>query len=89
MDRQRKEKLKNMIEKLSECEHEQIFKVIKKYTDQFTSSDSGILVSADNLTDDCIEEIEKYIDFCIAQKEMLDADEAHRIALYKSVHINE
>ena len=88
-ERQRKEKLKDNIEKLSDCEHEQVFKIIQKHTDKFTCSDSGVLVSADTLPIDCVTEIEKYIDFCIAQKHRLDADEAQRTALYLSVHTSE
>lgn len=89
MTRLQKEKLKNNLEKLSECEHEQVFKIINKFTDQYTCSETGVLVSADNLNDECIEEIQKYIDFCFAQKERLEVDEAQRLALYKSVHANE
>jgi len=87
--RQQKEKLKDNIEKLSECEHEQVFKIINKFTDQYTCSETGVLVSVDNLNAECILEIEKYIDFCFAQKKRLDADEAQRIALYKTFHSNE
>lgn len=84
----RKEKLKESLDKLSECEHEQIFAIVQRFTEQFTCSESGVYVSADSLNEECISEIEKYIDFCIAQKQRLDADEAKRLALYKSVHSN-
>ncbi len=82
----RKEKLKESLDKLSECEHEQIFAIVQRFTEQFTCSEAGVYVSADNLNEECITEIEKYIDFCTAQKQRLDADEAKRLALYKSVH---
>lgn len=78
--------MKDNLEKLSECEHEQIYKIVRKHTDQITCSESGVLVSAEILNNVCLTEIEKYIDFCFAQKKMLDDDEAHRNALYKSVH---
>lgn len=78
--------MKDNLEKLSECEHEQIYKIVRKYTDQVTCSETGVYVSAENLNSECINEIEKYISFCFAQQSMLDADEAHRSALYKSVH---
>ena len=77
--------MKVNLEKLSECEHEQIYKIIHKHTDHFTCSDSGVLISADNLPVECLDEIEKYINFCFAQKMMLDADEAHRTALFKTL----
>lgn len=87
-ERARKEKLKENLDKLSECEHEQIFAIVQRFTEQFTCSESGVYVSADNLNDECLSEIEKYINFCNAQKQRLDADEAKRLALYKSVHSN-
>lgn len=87
--RQRKERLKEKIDSLSECEHEQIFNIIRKHIKKFTCSDSGILISADTLPDECISEIEKYIDFCFAQQKRLDADEARRTELYKSLHNSE
>lgn len=86
VSRQRKEKMKESLDALSSCEHEQIYKIIRSHTDSVTCSDSGVLVSADVLSDECFEKLEKYIDFCFVQKKRLDADEATRSALYKSVH---
>lgn len=86
--RLRQERLKESLDKLSECEHEQIFAIVRKYTEQFTCSETGVYVSAENVNEACMTEIEKYIDFCNAQKRRLDADEAKRLELYKSVHSN-
>lgn len=88
-ERQRKEKLKEDIEKLSECEHEQIYKIIREYTNQYTCSESGVLVAAENLSVECMSKIEEYISFCFAQQKRLDADEAKRVALYKAMHTDE
>ena len=87
-ERQRKEKLSRNLERLSECEHEQIFKIVQEFTDQFTCAESGVLVSSDNVNPECLSKIEKYIDFCFEQKKMLDADDAQRAALFKSVSKN-
>ena len=84
--RQRKEKLRGDLEKLTECEHEQIYKIVREYTDQYTCSETGVFVSADTLPVECIDKIEKYIGFCFAQKQRLDDDEAKRQALYNMVH---
>ena len=86
VNKQRKEKLKETLERLSDCEHEQIYKIIRVYTDNVTCSETGVLVSAEILGEECFDKIEKYIDFCFAQKKRLDADEAQRSALYKMLH---
>jgi len=87
--KQRKERLKDDLGKLSECEHEQIYRIIREYTDQITCAESGVYVSADTLPLACFDKIEQYVQFCFAQKQRLDADEAKRQALYKMVHDDE
>lgn len=59
---------------MDSSEHEQVYSIVKKYTDQFTKTQNGVLVSADNLTNECLDEIEKYITFCIDQKKRMDED---------------
>ena len=85
-NRQRKEKLKEQLELLSDCEQEQIYKIIREYTDQVTFAETGVFVAADVLSPDCFCRVEKYVSFCQEQKKRLDADEAQRSALYKMVH---
>jgi hypothetical protein len=75
-----------MLDRLSDCEHEQIYKIIRDYTDNVTFSETGVLVSADILSENCFDRIEQYINFCVAQRQRLDADDAKRRALYKMIH---
>jgi hypothetical protein len=67
MKRSQKEKLKEHLDKLDAQEHAQIFDIIKRYTDNFTKTQNGVLVSSDVLSDECLLEIEKrvayYMDF--------------------------
>jgi len=67
MKRSQKEKLKENLDKLDAQEHAQIFDIIKRYTDNFTKTQNGVLVSSDVLSDECLLEIEKrvayYMDF--------------------------
>ena len=86
MSKQRKERLKENLEKLSDCEHEQIYKIIREYTDQVTYAETGVFVSADAIGEECFEKIEEYVDFCFAQKKRLDADEMKRTQVYKMMH---
>lgn len=74
VSRSKKELLKEQIDKLDNREHDQVYKIIQKYTDQFTKTQNGVLVSTDVLNDACLEEIELYINFCLAQKKRIEDD---------------
>jgi hypothetical protein len=74
VSRSKKEWLKEHLDNMESNEHNQVFAIIKKYTDQFTKTQNGVLVSTDNLSNDCLEEIEKYITFCIDQRKRMDDD---------------
>ncbi len=84
MNRSQKEALKEKIEKLEPQEHAQIFEVIKKYTDTYTKTQSGVLVSSEALTDECLREIEQMVVFFADQKKRMDTDNAERKALTRT-----
>lgn len=77
------EKLKSLLESLDQNEHEQIFKIIRKYTNEYTRSDTGVFVSSHNLPPECLSEMETYIHFCFDQRKHLDADNALRTSYEK------
>jgi hypothetical protein len=81
MNRSRKEALKEQIEKLDPQEHAQIFAIIKKYTDSYTKTQTGVLVSSETLPDDCIKEMETMVTFYLDQRKRMDSDAADRKAL--------
>lgn len=68
----RKEQLKEKIEKLDAEEHAQIFEIIKRYTETFTKTQTGVLVSSDALPDECITEIETLVAYYIDQRKRID-----------------
>lgn len=76
--RSKKEWLKEQLDTMESNEHTQVFIIIKKYTDQFTRTQNGVLISTDNLSDECLQEIEKYIHFCLDQKKRMDEDQKTR-----------
>jgi hypothetical protein len=78
MNRSRKEKLKEQLERLDPQEHTQIFGIIQKYTDKFTKTEQGALVSSDNLSDECLLEIEKLVLFYVDQRKRMDTDATDR-----------
>jgi hypothetical protein len=72
MRRQQKEKLKENMEKLDAEEHAQIFNIIKKYTDNFTKTQNGVLISSESLTDECLLEMEKMVNYYLDQRKTID-----------------
>lgn len=78
MNRAKKEWIKEQLDKMDSNEHTQVYEIIKKYTDQFTKTQNGVLISSDNLTNECLEEIERYITFCLDQRKRMEEDSKTR-----------
>ena len=68
MNRNRKEQLKEAIEKLDAQEHAQIFSIIQRYTEQYTKTNTGVLVSSESLPNECLLEMEKMVKFYMDQR---------------------
>jgi hypothetical protein len=84
--RTKKEWLKDQLDRMETNEHNQVFQIIKKYTDEYTKTQSGVLVSTDNLNNDCLQEIEQYIQFSIDQKKRMEDDLKTRKNYERLVH---
>jgi len=78
MNRNRKEQLKEKLDQLDANEHEQIFGIIKKYTENYTKTQNGVLVSSDALPDECLVEIDRMVTFYLDQHKQMDADALER-----------
>lgn len=78
MRRQQKEKLKENLDKLDADEHVQVFAIIKKYTDNFTKTQNGVLISSDNLSDECLLEMEKMVQYYLDQRKSIDFNRVTR-----------
>lgn len=76
MQRSTLETLKEQIDKLDVNEHRQIHNIIKRYnkTFQSTKTQQGVLVTADNLSVESLQEIQRYVHFCIDQRKRMDED---------------
>lgn len=71
------ESLKEKIDKLEVNEHKQIYNIIKRLNKsqiQTTKTQQGILITADNLDKETVDEIERYVHFCIDQRKRMDDD---------------
>jgi hypothetical protein len=68
------ETLKDQIDRLEQNEHKQIYNIMKKNSPAVTKTQNGILVSSENLDDETLEEVEKYVLFCLDQRRRMDDD---------------
>ena len=71
MNRAGKEALKEKIEKLDPQEHAQIFAIITRYTENYTKTQNGVLVSSDNLPPECLKEIDALVSFYMDQRKTM------------------
>ncbi len=78
MNRSQKEALKEKIEKLDPQEHAQLFAIIKRYTETYTKTQTGVLVSSDNLPAECFVELDKMVSFFLDQRKWMEAEAAQR-----------
>ena len=72
--RTKKEWMKDQLDTMDASEHAQVLAIVRKYTEQCTKTQSGILISTDLLNDECLGEIEQYILFLADQKKRMDED---------------
>lgn len=55
-----------------------MFLIIKNYTQDFTRTESGVLIQASVLSNKCLDEMKIYTQFCLDQKRRMDEDSAER-----------
>ena len=80
------EKLKEQIDKLEPNEHKQIYNIMKQSELQVTKTQNGVLVSADKIEDKTLEEVEKYVLFCLDQQTRMVEDMKTRKTYERMVH---
>lgn len=88
MKRNQLEVLKERIEKLDAQEHAQIFEIVKRYTSNFTKTQSGALVSSDTLPEECLKEMEKMVSFYLDQRTRMESDALERKAMKNELKRN-
>ena len=74
------ERLKEHIDQLDPHEQHQVFQIVQKYTADFTSTETGVLVPATALPADCLQEMKTYVAFCQDQKKRMEEDNQARKA---------
>ncbi len=78
MNRVRKERLKETLDKLDPEEHAQVFGIINRYTSDYTRTQTGVFVSSDVLPDQCLEEMETLVAYFLDQRKHMDTTERKR-----------
>lgn len=80
MRRTELERLKDQVDHLDPHEQHQLFQIVQKYTTDFTSTETGVLVQASVLPEACLQEMKTYVAFCQDQKKRMDDDAQTRKA---------
>ena len=73
---------------LKEEEHVEIFKIIKKHEIKFTKNSNGVFINLNKLSNLIIEEIHKFISYCIENKNLLKIDNNKRENIKKIIKDN-
>jgi hypothetical protein len=81
MNRSQLDALREKIDGLDPQEHAQLFEVIKRYTDRYTKTQSGVLVSSELLPVECLQELSTMVSFYSDQRKRMDVDTLERKAL--------
>lgn len=74
MNRSKLELMKAQLENLDEEEHIQIYSIMKKYTSSFSKTTNGVFISSENLSEECLNEIQTHIQFCLDQRKRMEDD---------------
>ena len=72
--RTKREWMKDRLDAMDANEHAQIFTIVRKYTDQGTKTQTGILISTEFMSDECLGEIDAYIQFLADQRRRMEED---------------
>jgi hypothetical protein len=81
MNRAQLEALRERIESLDPQEHAQLFEVLKRYTEKYTKTQTGVLVSSDNLPPACLQEMDTLVSFYADQRKRMERDTLERKSL--------
>jgi len=66
--------MKEQLDKLDVTEHTQIRWIVMKYKAPVTEAPNGIFVSSEHLPQECLQEMEQYILYCIDQRSRMEED---------------
>lgn len=80
--------LKEQIENLPKENHIEIYKIIKKHTNEYSKNNNGTFVNISILKDDAIEDIQKYLDYIKNQEKLINDIEKQKTKI-ENTYFNE
>lgn len=83
MNRAQLERLRERIDALDTQEHAQLFEIVKRHTPKYTQTETGVHVSTDNLSPECLQELDRMVSFFTDQRKRMDADTLERKAIIR------
>lgn len=81
-------KLKEHIENLPKENHIEIYKIIKKHTNDYSKNNNGIFVNISILKDEAISDIQKYIEYITNQEKLINDIEKEKTKI-ENTYFNE
>lgn len=63
-----KKRLHENMKHLVKSEYEQIFRILKKYNEQYTENSNGVFFDISTLSDSAFTDILQFIDFCLENR---------------------
>tara|TARA_B100001059_G_scaffold131983_1_gene132154 strand:- start:7534 stop:7875 length:342 start_codon:yes stop_codon:yes gene_type:complete len=78
------EKLRNDIEKMAKTNHIEILRILKKGKTQINENKNGIFINMTELTNDALNEIQKYVEYVLNQHSHLDEQEEEKEKFHKT-----
>jgi hypothetical protein len=78
MNRSKLEQMKAQVDELDANDHKQLYFIISQFTNEFTKTTNGVFISSENLSLECLQQIETHIQFCSDQRKRIEEDQKQR-----------
>jgi hypothetical protein len=70
--------MKAQVDELDANDHKQLYFIISQFTNEFTKTTNGVFISSENLSLECLQQIETHIQFCSDQRKRIEEDQKQR-----------
>jgi hypothetical protein len=88
MSRLKLETIKSQIDDLDGNEHIQLYEIIQRYNTVVSKTTNGVFVSSENISEKCLEDICRHIQFCLDQRARIEEDSKTRKVYEKLTNPN-
>jgi len=88
LNKQTRQQLLQRINKLSETEHIEIFKMLTSNNVHYTQNNNGVFLNLSNVDESIVHQISEFVEFCIMNKIQLDEYEKKMQDCKRNNHFN-